>query len=327
MQTSLSIDPESARHELLWVLGPSGWAMGWLSQAQPVLDQSWPQGEPPIDCPALELDWASRQALSTEQPGTVALHLLVCEWRGDGRPGWWPDGHRRLKPWRDLCREAHVRLHSVRSMTDERGTASLWQVAQHAWPETRPLRGIGGGVAMLPRSPLWAFLMSCVLVLTLHLVLTGVVRPGLAEYRQSLEAQARQAREQDTVRQAQARAQAQEAERQTQVRVWQSRQRDALLPLTQLIEVIDQGERSPTAHWWSEMRWSQGAWTIWGATSHEAAWQGWQAGALSRWHTEWIESAPTVWPPSPAWGLPAWRYQVRIQAHDRDDAKGQGGAP
>ena len=327
MQTSRSIPSESVSHGLLWVLGPSGWAMGWLSQPQPVLDQSWPQGEPPIDCPAADLGWALRQVLSAEQPDTMALHLLVCEWRGDGCPGWWPDGQRRLKPWRELCREAHLRLQSVRSMTDERGTASLWQVAQRAWPETRPVRGTEGGVAMLPRSPLLAFLMSCALALSLHLVLSGVVRPGLTEDRQSLEAQALQAREQDRVRQAQARAQALEVERQTQVRVWQTRQRDALLPLAQLIEVIDLGERTPTTHWWSEMRWSQGAWTIWGTTSHEAAWQGWQTGALSRWQTESIESAPTVWPPSPAWGLPAWRYQVRIQGHDRDDAKGQGGTP
>lgn len=318
MQTPLSIPTGASSRELLWVFGPSGWALGWVSQPQPVLAHPWPHGEPPVDCPAPELDWALRQAVGTQRPETLSLHLLVCDWVDEGRPLWWPDAARQLKPWRALCLDAQLRLASVRSMAEERGTASLWEAALNTWPEAPPLRGANGWAWRLSRSPGWAFGLSAAAVVLLHGVLTEVVRPALEAHRLALEAEAAQLHEQDTARKAQVRAQAQEVERQTQGRVWQNRQREALLPLVQLREVVGQAERTEAAHWWSEMRWSQGAWTIWGTTSHEAAWQAWQGGALSQWQIEAIESAPTVWPHPPEWGAPAWRYQVRIQSPDRD---------
>lgn len=320
MQRPLSNPSTPLAHGLLWVLSPSGWALGELLQPQPLLEQTWPQGEPPDDCPALDLGWALRQARGSQPPEAAAcvLHLLVFEWPAQGRVTWWPDAPHRLQAWREVARDSRVPLHTVRLMSDELGSLSLWEAAQEAWPEARSLQRIHGWADWLPRRPWTALALSAGVCTVLNLLLLWGVRPALIEHRQQAQEQAAQAQRLAWVQQDQARAQAHEAERQTQWQVWQNRQREALVPLAQWVQWVAQADRAGSPQYWTEMRWSQGAWTVGGLASHASAWQVMRGGSLASWHIESIESTPTVWPSADPWGGPVWRFQVRLQAPPSD---------
>lgn len=327
MQAHLSSEPASVARDLLWVLSPSGWALGRIWQDQPVLDQSWPQGDPPIDCPAPDLAWALRQALGTPVEVDQDLHLLVCACAPQNRPPWWPDTRWRLRPWRELARDTRLRLASVRVMADELGATSLWEGAGLAWRQAQPLRGIEGWAAWVPHRPGPAFGASAVAMVGLHLLLTTVLRPWLLDHQRVLQSEAAQAHQSMLAQQTLERNQARELERQSRLRAWQQRQHEALAPLQQWMELVDQVERTESPQWWGEMRWAQDAWTVWGHASHEALGDDGPFGATASGRIERIESVPTVWPPAPQWGFPAWRYQVRVQAPQGERLPRTEGAP
>lgn len=327
MQDHPTLPPTTDARRLLWVLSPAGWALGWMNQPRPEIDQPGPQPEWPAECPAPEWGWALRHALGEQRAAGVRLHLLVCVWAGDARPTWWPDTPWRLAPWRKLAQDAGLAWQSVRVMPGEPSEASLWDAATQAWPHARALRGIHGMRGLLPRNP-WAMLgLSSLFVTGLHLMLSGVLHPALMRQLAQEQLQVARAHEQELARQDQARAQAAEAERLTQLRVWQKRQQDALLPLQQWLAIVTQAEPHAGRQIWTEMRWSQEAWTVWGMATHEAAWQALQAGAWHGWTVEPVDSAATVWPAPPEEGAPVWRYQVRVQAPRPSRTQTAGGTP
>lgn len=327
MQDHPKPPPMTDAQRLLWVLSPSGWALGWMNQPRPEIDQPLLQTEWPAECPAHDWGWALRQALGERRTTGVRLHLLVCAWTGDTRPAWWPDTPWRLAPWRELAQDTGLTWQSVRVMPGEPQDASLWAAAMQAWPRARALRGIHGLRGLQPHNP-WTMLgWSALLVTGLHLMLSGVVHPALMRHLSREQMQVALAHEQEIARQAQARAQAAETERLTEVRTWQKRQQDALLPLQQWLAIVAQAEPHARHQVWTEMRWSQEAWTVWGMTTHEAAWQALHAGAWHGWSVESIESAATVWPAPPEEGSPVWRYQVRLQALRPNRTQTGGGTP
>lgn len=316
MQTPASFPPSVIQHGLWLVLTATGWSLGWGTLAQAGVEQAWPNGDPPVECPAPELVWALRQALDQAGPMSskaLDLHLLVGRWSGDAHPDWWPDRARRLPPWQQLAQACGLRLATVRLAIDDVFDTSVWDWAQRSAPDAEPLRRWHLRSMAWPRSPWWSLVLSGALAGALHVLLTQFVHPALLAQQLALKTQAEQAHALEQAQLAQARAQARHAERTAQLRQWQDRQRQGLAPLQALGDIVQSVARTPEPHWWPEMRWSQGGWTVWGITSHEAALRDLLAGPLSAWQPQRIESLAAVWPAAPEMGTPAWRYQLRLQ--------------
>ncbi len=303
-------DPDSLTHSLLWVCAPWGWALGPVDSSEPWVTQPWPDGGVPQALP--EFDWSmalARASADHPAPEGVLVHVWVSHGPEYPAPHWWPLTRASRQLWRNWLRSAGGRLGEVRQDHEADWHEDIWSAARTGWVADPPATSVW---LRHSRSPWGQMLVSSLVVLALHVGLMQGVKPALMQHRAQERAQAEadwQAEQQKKIQQREA---AQKAEHDKQLRDWQAKQSAGLKPLHQLERLLADAQAISQPQFWSELRHAEGAWTIFGVVSQEAAWHA-AAQTLADWQPQTLESGVGLWAPpgSPAW--PAWRFQVRLQ--------------
>lgn len=305
---------------LRWVCTPSGWALGWAHAPQPLIEQPWAQGRPPADFPEDEWSIGLIQALGDMASDRGVVDVWCSLTAPQPKPDWWPDSAQGRKRWRAWLRAMDCRLGESRSIESEPDPSALWdtvatlRVEAGANPPTGPRRW-----SLMP-TPGRPMLISGVAALAVHAAVVWVLEPALALHRQQQQALAEAAWAAEQQQKSEQRALARVAEQAQRRQQWQAHQTLARQPLEQLAHLLEAARGVTQPQFWAELRYADGAWTIFGVASHESAWHEAVAQSLSPWQPQTLESAPGVWPPPPAAAWPAWRFQARVQNPQRQGA-------
>ena len=96
-----------------------------------------------------------------------------------------------------------------------------------------------------------------------------------------------------------------------QRRQWVQEQHNALAPLQELEQLLERVDTLGPEQLWVELRRAQGGWTVLGITSHEVTVADLMRPTSSP--PDWVlsPSEAVVWPPEPALGWPARRFQLQ----------------
>jgi hypothetical protein len=108
-----------------------------------------------------------------------------------------------------------------------------------------------------------------------------------------------------------AKFQAREEERRVQRQQWVQEQHNALAPLQELEQLLDQVATVGPEQLWVEMRRAQGGWTVLGITNHEVAVTDLMRHASPPPDLVLSPSEAVIWPLEPALGWPARRFQLQ----------------
>ena len=314
------IDPDSSppnRAPDLWlVCAWQGWALGWAEQATALTEASWPDTEPPTEFPARLFQSAIEQALQQAPMSSPLLVLWVATWPHEQAPHWWPEGLRRLKPWRHLAREMKLQWGRVQVIFHSHEAGSLWDGALRAHQENLQSGSNSTEPQVALAAPLRTLAVSSLLALGLHGLLVFGLRPMLAGEVIQAQIQADQVRVQEHQRQAQTREQSHATEQVKRTKEWHELQTKAKAPVEALVRVLHLTEARLQPQYWINLRFADGAWNLQGVTSHEAALEDLLQGPLSAWNPQVVQAGSVAWPPEPDWGWPAWQFQVRWALND-----------
>lgn len=310
---SIELDPSELpiTPTLCLVCASPGWALGWVGQAAALMVQPWAAGAPPQACP-LDL-WAEGLQLALREHLGSAPTLQLC-WGpvpADQRPAWWPDGARRLKPWRQLASQQGLGWQGAHRMAAPAGLAELWDTAQSVPGRAGQWLPTGGWSDRLARHPGRVSAASALICLGLHAALQWGLHPWLQAQHALTWARLDQERDQERQRLAREREQSRQAEQSTRGRLWAQGQARARAPLDNLVEVLRTTDSMAQAQFWTGLRYSDGVWTLQGVAGHEADVQTWLQGVMARWAPQTVQAGPSTWPAEPEWGWPAWRFEWR----------------
>ena len=244
-------------------------------------------------------------------PPTTPVRLRCSVWGGHMAPDWWPDRKKKGLMWRDALNSQGLDVVAIeRSRTDAaEGALKSW-VLQAVWQPVWPTRWLArnGGQRWSNGKRL---LVSSVAALIAHALIAWGVEPAWAHHRAKWREEQAQALLDEAQREARAKAQAQEEERRVQRRQWVQEQHNALAPLQELEQLLERVDTLGPEQLWVELRRAQGGWTVLGITSHEVTVADLMRPTSSP--PDWVlsPSEAVVWPPEPALGWPARRFQLQ----------------
>jgi hypothetical protein len=311
--------PTDPAPRLWWVCSASGWAVGRALQPQPWIEAQWPDGQLPPDFP--EDDWSQplSRALEGMAHATVVVDVWCFQMANHDRPLWWPDQRRNRRVWQRWLEDAGCVLGDRRRVIGEPAGPDTWAAVLRAESRRVPL-----ALAVLRHvhTPGRQLLLSSVAALLVHLGLVGVVQPVLQAQRAQAQAQARSEQEAAQQQQRQERALALQQEQEKHQREWLKRQHLELAPLTLLERLLQDAQNMTQPQYWGELRHADGAWTVFGVTSHESAWHDASSQALIAWNPQTSESGAITLTALGAPPHPAWKYQARLTS-----AASETGAP
>ncbi len=303
---------------LVLVCTPHAWAWGGLASGDAWIEQAWPEGEPPLEFPQELLTQTWRQWRASWDRPLLELpdgvRLLCASWHHDAAPDWWPHRKSALGVWRDVLRPLNMPLVQVQqARCDDPGSGlrdwALHTDARNVWPAAHEVAW------SLAQWNAWQRLgASLGLVLLLHLLMTLAIEPAWQAYRVSWRAQQERAEQEEAQQQAQARAQAAEEERQAQLRQWLREQRLALKPVQELAQLLEQVGQDAAEQVWIDLRRAQGNWTLVGITRLAVPVSDLVRHPKPEWGMMMTATDPVLWPPEPAWGWPAQRFQWQTTA-------------
>lgn len=302
----------------LWlVCAPHGWAWGWGHHQPPqtYTEGAWPEGEPPLALPT-ELWQPALQRALAQRPAPIPVHVLCASWGRDSAPEWWPHRKAGVRQWQTWLAAQGGQLQSVAQAQADPGLGELKTWVQHSrWQGVTQL-------APLPSDPgagwrPWQLLAgSSLAALSVHLLLVGVWQPWWNSWRDQALVQAEQQRQQELALQAEAQARSRRAQQQAQTQAWRQAQQAALQPLQQLSQWLQQLGPEPQPQLWLELRHAKGSWTVLGVASHEMPLRELLHAPFADQEPVLIQSSASTWPPEPAMGWPAWRFEWQTLAPD-----------
>jgi hypothetical protein len=158
--------------------------------------------------------------------------------------------------------------------------------------------------------------LSGMAALTVHVLMVGVVQPLWVSGREQALAQVERQRQQDLARKVEDAARSRRAEQEAQTQLWRQEQQAALQPLQDLNRWLQQLGRDPPPQLWLELRQAKGSWTVLGVASHQMPLH--ELLHVDAEHEPvLIQSSASTWPPEPALGWPAWRFEWQTSTADQ----------
>lgn len=127
--------------------------------------------------------------------------------------------------------------------------------------------------------------------------------------REQARTQAQAQRQHDQELKAQTAAQNLRLEQAAHVKQWTGAQHSALQPLHDLSERLMQIGPDAPPQLWLELRQAQGRWTVLGVTDHERPVHELFGTRSAKPQVALTQSSASTWPPEPALGWPAWRFE------------------
>ena len=311
MTTLIAMTADQPSSTALWlVCAPQAWAWGWGHQQPPEVytEATWPEGEPPLAFPAdLWQSWWLRAKQG--HPGPYRLRVLCAHWGRDAAPDWWPQRKANVRPWQAWCEQQGLELQSVQLSRAPwaEGECRAW-VQQARW---RPVTWIDSKrSASSLQASRWRLLRwSGGLALACHACMMGAVWPAWSVLREQARTQAQAQRQQAEELKAQSAAQTLRLEQAAHVQQWRGAQQLALQPLHELSQWLQQIGPDAPPQLWLELRQAQGRWTVLGVTDHERTLHELFGTQSAPPQATLIQSSASTWPPEPALGWPAWRFE------------------
>jgi hypothetical protein len=309
------------------VLAPHAWAWGWGDpQAFKACTESvWPEGEPPLTFPA-ELLRPTLQRAFQDLPLPIGVHVRCASWGRDSAPDWWPHHKAGVRQWQQWLATQGGQLQSVAQAQADLGMGDL-----NTWVQQSRWQGVHKPAALTDAAPSkpqpWHLLaLSGLAALVVHALMVGVVQPWWGGWREQARAQAERQRQQDIAHQAEATAQSRRAEQAAHTQLWRQEQQAAWRPLQDLGRWLQQLGPEPPPQLWLELRQAKGSWTVLGVASHPMPLH--ELLRVDAPHEPvLIQSIASTWPPEPALGWPAWRFEWQTPETDQAPTPEQPASP
>ena len=311
MHTHPSDGEQTQCGEMMLVLAPHAWAWGQLEGLRNVwMEQAWPDGEPPLEWPQDLLTQLQDASRSAQQPITT-VHLRCSGWGGQMTPDWWPDRKKNAFMWRDALGQQGLDVVVVeRTRSDAAGGALKSWVLQAAWQPVWPTRW-DIGKKRQRGSNAKRLLLSSAFALIAHALMAWGFEPAWARYRVERRNEQAQLQRDEAQRESMAKFQAREEEHRVQREQWVQEQHNALAPLQELEQLLERVDTLGPAQLWVDLRRAQGGWTVLGITHHEVTVADLMRHASPPPDLALSPTESVIWPPEPAVGWPARRFQLQ----------------
>jgi hypothetical protein len=145
------------------------------------------------------------------------------------------------------------------------------------------------------------------------MALAHVLRPAWEHHLAQNRWQAEQAERERLEQENQLRLHALNEEKTRQRQQWALEQTRGLNPWRELARFMGARQNGSEPQLWTGLRWAQGTWTVSGVTSHEPEPGLWSSNGADLGVVSNLNAAPITWPPEPARGWPAWRFQWQLE--------------
>jgi hypothetical protein len=236
---------------------------------------------------------------------------MCADWVDGTATEWWPGRRRAVRLWRDwlaslgLILVAVMRVEGVHADGQMGVPQAQWKTLWRLEKQTH---------RFFPATAGWRCLWSIVGALGLHVALSQVLRPAWEHQQLQYQRQAEQAESERLAQEDRQRLQAFQEEKSRQRQQWELEQVRGLAPWRELARFMVSRPESDAPELWTGLRWAEGTWTVSGVISHEPESGRWQPVASDSIRIANLNATATTWPPEPAWGWPAWRFQWQLES-------------